>query len=59
MPVLPLLLKTKGPRADCLQGALDVPSVDVKRDWLALDVDNEPAIDVDVAVARIDCPNAI
>ncbi len=49
MPVLLLLLKTKGPRADHLRGALDVPLVDDKRDWPALDMDDEPAADVDVA----------
>jgi hypothetical protein len=40
MPVLPLLLKTKGPRADRQQGALDVPLVDDERDQPALNVDN-------------------
>jgi hypothetical protein len=38
-PVLPLLLKTKEPRADHPRGALVVPLVDDKRDRPALDVD--------------------
>jgi hypothetical protein len=50
MPVLPLLLKTKGPRADHLRGALDMPLVNDKQDQPALDVDNEPAADVDIAL---------
>jgi hypothetical protein len=41
MPVLNLLLKTKGPRDDGLRGALDMLLVDDKWGWPALVVDDD------------------